>query len=164
MKYPVRGVLLASLGVAVSLSASALELLTGTVPAAADQQPIAFNLSGPSRDDIIGGEIRFGERVFTIDQQSRMGLIGARRALEQGSEFVVFSSSFSTQTATGQPRIAGQQYVNCEQPYNSYLAIYRVTDPAAVTALGETPYPQLLKDAGQSGDATVYCFYSKPPA
>lgn len=163
MKHLLRLALLAGFGCAFSLAVTAEELLTGTITTS-DQQTFPFVLSGPSREDIIGGEIRFGEQVFTIEKQSRRGVIGARRAVESASEFAVFSSSFSAQTATGQPRIAGQQFFNCEQPYNSYLAIYRFDDPAAVTALGETPYPRLLEDAGQSSKATVYCFYSQPPA
>jgi hypothetical protein len=142
-------------------SALAEDLLQGTI-GLADGQQLAFTLSGESRENVIGGTLRLGEQSFTIDRMSRLGLIGARRS--GAGEFAVFSSSFSEQTARGQPWVAGKRYLNCDQPYNSFLAVYRVEGTAALEKLGSTPYPALTEDGSKSTDSTVYCFMSRPPA
>ena len=148
-------------------------LLTGTVPRSNtgnEPQDLRFFLTGENRQDIIGGEIKLDERAFTIDKVSRQGMIGASRsgAHSDGTpgryaEFAVFSSSFSEQTATGQPWVAGKIYVNCDQAYNSFLAIYRLNDSSVIADFDKSPYPVLLENAEKSDDSIVYCFNSKPP-
>ena len=163
---------------ALDAQAEPKNLLTGTVPnrtsghASGDKpQELSFLLTGENRQDVIGGEIKLGERAFTIDKVSRQGMIGASRSSLHSDdtpghyvEFAVFSSSFSAQTATGQPWVAGKIYVNCEQEYNSFLAIYRLNDSGAVADFDKSPYPVLLENIENSDDSIVYCFNSKPPA
>ena len=145
------------------------ELLHASVPLQ-DEQTVAFSLSGDSIEEIIGGQITLGDRVFLITKQSRLGLIGARRELTGedaaagATEYAVFSSSFSSQTGVGQPWISATDYLHCEQPYNSFLALYRVSDVAALAKLGPVPYPVLAEGKGAPDKAIVYCFYAKPPA
>jgi len=125
-----------------------------------------FSLSGESREQVVGGEIHIGERAFRVTGVSRLGLIGARRRLEGESvvaEYAVFSSSFSDQTAVGQPWVAADSYRNCDQRYNSFVAIYRVEDAERVRELGNTPYPTLADDRSISDQSEVYCFLSRPP-
>ncbi|MEZ5590843.1 MAG: hypothetical protein R3F53_09125 [Gammaproteobacteria bacterium] len=135
-----------------------------------DEQSAVFSLSGDSLEEIIGGQITLGDRVFLITKQSRLGLIGARRELigedaaAGAAEYAVFSSSFSSQTGVGQPWISATDYLHCEQPYNSFLALYQVTDNAALAKLGPVPYPVLAEGKGAPDKAIVYCFYAKPPA
>ena len=169
---------LATTFVALGAHAEPKNLLSGTVPSSTsgkesgnESEQLSFFLSGESRQEIIGGEIKLGERAFTIDKVSQRGLIGASRSGPNSdgtpgryAEFAVFSSSFSEQTATGQPWAAGKVYVNCDQTYNSFLAIYRLNDSSAVAGLKQSPYPVLLEDIEKSDDSIVYCFNSKPPA
>jgi hypothetical protein len=137
------------------------ELLQGKV--SDDPDGLSFQLSGESRKDIIGGVITLGDRTFTITHVSRLGTIGARQDGDNRSEFAVFSSSFSEQTATGQPWVASLRYNGCEQPYNSFLALYRVIGESALQALGEVPYRDLTDDVAHSTESEVYCFISRPP-
>ncbi len=154
---------------ACTLTGAALaeELLTGVVDAGGEE--LAFSLSGEDRQNVEGGVITLGERVFKIVKVSRLGLIGAARLVvdqtedKRYGEFVTFSSSFSAQTATGQPWVAAERYVNCDRPYNSFLALYRVVGAEALEALGSVPYPTLNEDAGAAEKSTVYCFISNPP-
>ncbi len=151
--------------VLVGVECAAAELLAGKFVNGGGAE-LGFSLQGESRKDIVGGEIRFGERVFRITGTSRLGLIGARRTIgtePQSAEFAVLSSSFSSQTATGQPWVAAERYHRCDQPYNSFLALYRVDDPAAVTELGPSPYPLLVEELDRSDQAEVFCFMSRPP-
>lgn len=139
-----------------------------------DEQSAVFSLSGDSIKEIIGGRITLGDRVFLITKQSRLGLIGARRELTKPAEaantatgaveYAVFSSSFSSQTGVGQPWISATDYLHCEQPYNSFLALYQVADHAALAKLGPVPYPILAEGKGAPDKSVVYCFYAKPPA
>lgn len=143
------------------------ELLTGVVDAG--DEKLAFSLTGEDRENVMGGDISLGERVFKIGKVSRLGSIGAARLVVDQSEgkrhgeFVTFSSSFSVQTATGQPWVAAQRYVNCDSPYNSFLALYKVVGAEALEALGPVPYSVLNEDAGAADQSTVYCFMSNPP-
>lgn len=127
----------------------------------------AFSLSGESRENIIDGEIRLGERVFRITNTSRLGLIGASRSFtdENGpvAEFAIFSSSFSSRMATGDPWVAADRRVRCDQPYNSFLAVYRMTDEERIADLDPVPYPELAEGDVATRSATVYCFFSRPP-
>jgi len=162
--------LLAFISVVLLLpSVAAKELLTGAV-ANDGSTPLAFTLSGESRQDIIGGEIILGDKTFAIQKVSRLGLIGATRvALNEGkqtfqfAEYAIFSSSFSNQTAVGKPWVASHAYKNCEQDYNSFLAVYRTHDEAQYQALGEVPYAKLSDDKQAVAESTCYCFISKPP-
>jgi len=152
---------------AVAGTALAGELLTGVVDAGGEE--IAFSLFGEDRENVMGGDITLGERVFKIGKVSRVGSIGAARLVvdqaagKRHGEFVTFSSSFSAQTATGQPWVAAQRYVNCDSPYNSFLALYKVVGAEALEALGPVPYSILNEDAGAADQSTVYCFMSGPP-
>ena len=131
---------------------------------------VEFSLDGESREKVVGGELRLGERRFEITGLSRMGLIGATRSVREGEggavafgEYAVFSSSFSDQTAVGQPWIRANAYHHCDEAYNSFLAVYRVEGAAAVEALGATPYAALTDDPAHAAGAVVYCFVSRPP-
>ncbi len=126
----------------------------------------AFVLHAKSRSDIVGGEIILGDNIWQIKKVSIHGLIGARRtgSSDVGEyDFAVFSSSFSDQSGSGKPWVAAKNYKNCEKPYNSFLALYRVTDSEKVTALGQSPYAGLTNEMANSDDSVVYCFASKPP-
>ena len=185
MRLVLATTLIASL-ISLGAQAEPKSLLTGTVQNGAtgnepgnrsgnrsgnEPQGLRFSLTGENRQDIIGGEIKLGERAFTIDKVSRQGMIGASRSAPHSEgtpgryvEFAVFSSSFSEQTATGQPWVAGKIYVNCNQDYNSFLAIYRLNDSSIIAGFDKSPYPVLLQDIDKSDDSIVYCFNSKPPA
>lgn len=147
-------------------NATAAELLQGEV-ALDDGATAIFSLSGESREDVIDGEIRLGEQVFRITSTSRLGLIGAARGYDSDTgpvaEYAIFSSSFSEQTATGTPWVAADRRLHCDQPYNSFLVVYRMTDEGRIAALGSTPYPDLAEGGIPTDAATVYCFFSRPP-
>lgn len=148
--------------------APAKELLSGVVDTGTKE--FTFSLTGEDRENVVGGNITLGDRVFKIAKVSRMGLIGAGRLVvaktekQRYGEFVTFSSSFSAQTATGQPWVAAQRYVNCDRAYNSFLALYKVVGQEALEVLGAIPYSALNKDTGASQESTVYCFMSNPPS
>lgn len=146
------------------LHAHAKDLLSGTI-SVAGETPMEFRLSGKSRKDVVGGEINVGKRRFAITNVSRRGLIGGRGLaasddVEGHREFVVFSSSFSEQTATGQPWLSALEYRNCDTSYNSFLALYHIRDTAVAT-LGPTPYSKLTDDSKNSARSVVYCFMSR---
>jgi len=148
------------------LSAHSAELLQAKV-ILQNEQDTVFSLSGASREDIIGGEIKLGERVYSITKQSRLGVIGAQRSLTaigpNAAEYALFSSSFSEQTSVGQPWVSAQSYLHCEQPYNAFLAVYQIKDRDALSKLGPVPYPLLADGKGAPEKAVVYCFYAAPP-
>lgn len=155
------------LAAAAAAAVTAAELLSARITVD-DGGTLEFHLTGENRDQVIGGTIELGTRSFTITRVSRTGLIGARRAGtgEGGvpfAEYAVFSSSFSMQTAVGQPWAAARSYVGCETPYNSFLAVYHVDEEKAIVALGPEPYPDLMEDASRSTGSSVYCFVSMPP-
>ena len=159
--------LAAALVVAIATTAAQAALLLE-----AEVEPgLPFSLSGESREDVMGGELVLGERRFRVTGTSRHGLIGASRVVHDGAggsirfgEYAVFSSSFSEQTAVGNPWARARVYHHCDEAYNSFLAVYRVDGSEAVEALGNQPYGSLTDDAGTSDDAVVYCFMSRPPA
>ena len=160
-------VLLASTLVLLSGVAAAAELLVGTM--ASGGTPIGFALEAEDREDVVGGRILLGETAYEISKVSRLGLIGARRFVRGGdaqapyAEFLVLSSSFGEQTAVGKPWVAARESYGCGEPYNTFLAFYRVEGEAAVKALGPIPYPELAENLSLSHDARVFCFIARPP-
>ena len=150
--------------------AAAADLLVGTMPNP-DGPALAFRLEAESRRDVVGGRIVLGGSAYEISRVSRLGLIGARRFVgggadgqqERHAEFLVFSSSFSEQTAVGKPWLAAHEAYGCDEPYNSYLALYRVEGEAAVKALGPIPYPELAEEPSRSQESRVFCFMARPP-
>ena len=149
-------------------SAAAADLLVGTVPNP-DGPGLAFRLEAESRRDVVGGSIFLGGSAYEISKTSRLGLFGARRFVDGGAgqerhaEFLVFSSSFSEQTAVGKPWLAAREAYGCDEPYNTYLALYRVEGEAAVKALGPIPYPKLAEEPSRSQESRVFCFMARPP-
>ena len=160
--------LVASALMLLSGVAAAAELLVGTMPGGNGSET-AFRLEAEDRDSVTGGRVLLGEIEYEISRVSRLGLIGARRFVtgsggqEHYAEFLVFSSSFSEQTAVGEPWIAAREAYGCEEPYNTYLALYRVEGEAAVKALGPIPYPALAEDPSLSQRSRVSCFMARPP-
>ena len=149
---------------------AATDLLVGTMPNH-NGPALAFRLEAESRRDVVGGRIVLGESAYEISRVSRLGLIGARRFVGGGAEgqqqryaeFLVFSSSFSEQTAVGKPWLAAHEAYGCDEPYNTYLALYRVEGEAAVKALGPIPYPKLAEEPSRSQESRVFCFMARPP-
>jgi len=145
-----------------SAPAGAAELIVGEVRGDGDTR-LVFRVTGESRDEVVGGTMMLGDSTFIIQRVSGRGLIGGARTIDKDdgfAEFAMFSSSFSKQTAVGVPWTAADAYHHCEQPYNSFLAVYRVDGQAAVQKLGPVPYPDLARDLTLSDTATVYCFMS----
>ena len=71
------------------------------------------------------GSIVLGDRRYEISQVSRHGLVGARWFATEGgryAEFLVFSSSYSDQTAVGTPWVAAREVSRCNEPYNAFVA------------------------------------------
>lgn len=125
-----------------------------------NNQQLAFSLSANSRSDVVGGHIVLGDARFEITAVSVHNLIGAKREYAGKTEYVIFSSSFSPDTATGQPWVVSQQYLACDQQYNSFLARYQLA--SAEAAALESPYRQLAESAEISEQSVVYCFISSP--
>lgn len=146
-----------------ALAAGDQLLLQGSIDSAEGLGSVRFELSGPSRERPEGGELRFAERVLTIDRISRHGMIGASGRFDGGAEYAIFSSSYSAQTAIGRPWVAADRYLGCERPYNSFLALHRIDDPAALAELESQAYAVLQDSADLAAESTVYCFVSKPP-
>ena len=148
--------------------AAAAELLVGAIPGG-NGTAIDFGLEAEDREAVVGGRILLGETAYEISRLSRLGLIGARRFVRGGdtqepyAEFLVLSSSFGEQTALGRPWVAARESHGCEEPYNTFLAFYRVEGEAAVTALGPIPYPELAENLSRSHDSRVFCFIARPP-
>ena len=153
----------------LSGEAASKELLTGTVPDGKGGL-MAFRLDGESREDVVGGRILLGDTEYTIARMSRLGLIGAHRLggseeedVNRYAEYLVFSSSFSEQSATGTPWVAAKSAHGCEDTYNSFVAIYRVEGEEALIALGPIPYGVLTEDISHTQDSRVLCFLARPP-
>ena len=148
--------------------AAAAELLVGTVPGG-NGTTVDFRLEAEDREAVVGGRVLLGETAYEISRLSRLGLIGARRFVRGGdthesyAEFLVLSSSFGEQTAVGRPWLAARESHGCEEPYNTFLALYRVEGEAAVKALGPIPYPELAENLSRSHDSRVFCFVARPP-
>ena len=160
--------LVASTLVLLAGVAAAAELLVGTM-SGGNGTAIEFGLEAEDREAVEGGRILLGETAYEISRVSRLGLIGARRFVRDGdarepyAEFLVLSSSFGEQTAVGKPWVAASESHGCEEPYNTFLAVYRVEGEAAVKALGPTPYPELAENLSRSHDSRVFCFIAGPP-
>ena len=160
--------LVASTLVLLAGVAAAAELLVGTM-SGGNGTAIEFGLEAEDREAVEGGRILLGETAYEISKVSRLGLIGARRFVRGGdarepyAEFLVLSSSFGEQTAVGKPWVAASESHGCEEPYNTFLAVYRVEGEAAVKALGPTPYPELAENLSRSHDSRVFCFIARPP-
>ena len=152
--------LLAAVVATVSSVAIANDLLSGTAELN-DGTPVPFNLSGNSREDVIGGFIMFGDRKFEITSVSEHNLVGAK--LEEGDmvQLAVFSSSYSRVTSTGKPWTQGQSHHGCEQPYNSFMAVYEVS-MEALAKLPSPAYWQLGENPAVANSSSVYCFMSQP--
>ena len=165
--YRSASALVASVVLLLAGAAAAAVLLVGAAPDS-DGSMLAFRLEAENRRDVVGGRIVLGEIEYEISKVSRLGLTGARRFVEGGgagryAEFLVFSSSFSQQTAVGKPWLAAREAYGCDEPYNTYLALYRVEGEAAVKALGPIPYPDLAEDLSRSQHSHVSCFMARPP-
>ena len=162
------GALVASALVLATGAAAAAELLVGTMPDGNGAE-IGFGLEAENREEVVGGRILLGETGYEISRVSRLGLIGARRFVSGGdarepyAEFLVLSSSFSDETAVGRPWPAARDTYGCEEPYNTFVALYRVEGDAAVKALGPIPYPELVENLSRSHDSQVFCFIARPP-
>lgn len=162
------GALVASVAL-LPASAAAAELLVGTAPDGGGSQ-VRFRLEAENRQDLVGGRIILGELEYEISRVSRLGLVGARRfAIDAGdgrkryAEFLVFSSSYSEQTAVGKPWLAARDAYGCDRPYNTYFGFYRIEGETAVKSLGPIPYPDLAEDLSRSHHSHVSCFMARPP-
>ena len=163
------GALVASALLLFAGATAAAELLIGAAPDSGNSAA-AFRLEGENRDDVVGGRIVLGGIEYEISRVSRLGLIGARRFVrgddggrQPYAEFLVLSSSFSEQTAVGQPWLAAREAYGCDRPYNTFLALYRVEGEGAVKSLGPIPYPDLADDLSRSQHSRVSCFMARPP-
>ena len=136
-------------------------LLAGSA-AVDDETRLEFSLTGESRENVVGGSITLGEQAFEITNVSVHNLIGASGRQGDIHQFAVFSSSFSRNTATGQPWIAGENYLQCDQPYNSFLAVYSVGSDER-KQLSALPFKELTENLDASSQSVVYCFISSPP-
>lgn len=149
----------------LSPAVQAKDLLSGDV-AVENGATVKFTLSGESRENVKDGEMALGERAFRITASSRTGLVGGERTVENTAEptheYAVFSSSFSEQTATGQPWVKATHYLNCDKPYNSFIAIYRVVGAERIKTLGVKSHPQLAEGTFTADQADAYCFTSRP--
>ena len=160
---------LLALALAFTSTAEAKELLTGMIPDG-EGGSIAFRLEAESRENVVGGRIFLGDAEYTIARMSRLGLIGAHRlggggdtGEERHAEYLVFSSSFSEQSATGTPWVAAKSTHGCDGPYNSFVASYRVEGEEDLLALGPIPYGTLTEDISRTADSRVLCFTASPP-
>lgn len=163
------GVAVASALLFLAGAAAAADLLLGAAPVS-DDATVRFRLEADDRQELVGGRIFLGEFEYRISKVSRLGLVGARRFVtgEDGgvgryAEFLVFSSSYSEQTAVGTPWLAARETYGCDRPYNSYYGFYRVEGESAVKALGPIPYPDLAEDPSRSQHSHVACFMARPP-
>ncbi len=155
--------LLGASGVLLCGVVSAKDLLVGEV--VMGDQTAPFLLTGESRKDVIGGQIELGARAYTVAKVSIHGLIGGVRYGRTDNnrdfgEFAVLSSSFSEQTAVGQPWVSAGSYADCDKDYNTFVALYRVYGKKQVEALGSSPYKNLTDDAKVADESEVYCFNS----
>ena len=159
------------LAIALLLSAevASKELLAGMVPDG-EGGIVAFRLDGESREEVVGGRILLGDAEYTIARVSRLGLIGAHRlgggedaGEERHAVYLVFSSSFSDQSATGRPWVAAASAHGCDEQYNSFVAMYRVEGEEALVTLGPIPYGTLSEDITHTADSRILCFTARPP-
>jgi len=143
-----------------ALSATTSVLLSG-IAETSDGASVAFSLNGRSREDVIGGSIVFGDQQFEITNVSDKNLVGAKLSQGEKAHLVLFSSSYSRVTSTGKPWATGTDHHGCDQPYNSFLAVYEVAT-SDLAELPDPPYWHLGEDASLASGASVYCFLSQP--
>ena len=143
-----------------ALTAAPITLLSG-VAETNDGASVTFGLIGNSREDVIGGSIVFGDQQFEITNVSDKNLVGAKLVQGKNAHLALFSSSYSRVTYTGKPWATGQDHHGCDQPYNSFLAIYEVAT-SDLAELPDPPYWHLGEDASTATGASVYCFLSQP--
>ncbi|MBF2759501.1 MAG: hypothetical protein ISN28_04435 [Ectothiorhodospiraceae bacterium AqS1] len=162
---------IASLFAGFGAQASAAQervLLAGTA-FGKDNHAIEFRITAKSRKEPIGGSIHLAQSEYEIMRISRHGLIGARRFIDGGSadarhaEFIVFSSSFNDQKATGKPWVAADDTYGCDKPYNAFVALYLIEGEDAVKAIGAIPYARLTEDSSAAARSEVLCFTALPP-
>ncbi len=163
------GIAILAIATLLSGEVTSKELLTGTIPDG-EGGSVAFRLDGESREKVVGGRLLLGAAEYVVARVSRLGLIGAHRlggggdsGEERHAEYLVFSSSFSEQSATGRPWVAAESAHGCDEPYNSFLAMYRVEGEEALVALGPIPYGTLSEDISRTADSKVLCFMARPP-
>ena len=72
------------------------------------------------------------------------------------------SSSFSDQSATGKPWVAAESAHGCDEPYNSFVAMYRVEGEEALVALGPIPYGILTEDISRHRGLAGALFHGAP--
>lgn len=154
---------LLSAAIAFSTEVEALQLLQGEIPESEGSSRV-FSLSAESRENLVGGEIKLGDKQFVIRKVSAHQLIGAERMLAKSAEFAIFSSSYSEQTATGEPWVQAEIKLGCDKPYNSFLALYTVSDPMKIERNGALPFAQLVASLEHSDSSLLFCFIAKPPA
>lgn len=138
------------------------ELLRGEVQLSAEETR-RFSLNGESRQQVVGGDIAFGSKHFQIMKVSVHNLLGAYRQEGDRHEYAVFSSSYSDQTATGEPWVVADTKLNCSIPYNSFLVIYTVESSKKIASLSEFPYGDLAETLSLSDSSELFCFYAQPP-
>jgi len=163
------GVAVLAFALLLPVEVASKELLIGIV-SDGESGSVAFKLEGESREKVVGGRILLGGAEYTIARMSRLGLIGAHRlggggdtGEERHAVYLVFSSSFSAQSATGRPWVAAKSVHGCDEPYNSFVAMYRVEGEEALVALGPIPYGTLTEDISRTADSRVLCFTALPP-
>lgn len=124
---------------------------------------VSFSLQGENRSEVVGGTIVLGKRQFEVQKVSVHQLVGARRLQGGVFEYAVFSSSYSDQSATGEPWVVAQSKLGCERPYNSFLSLYTVASIDKQNLLDTVPYAQLVESLSFSDSSVLYCFTSRPP-
>lgn len=139
------------------------QLLEGDVVTATGLN-VPFELFGENRKNVIGGGIRLGEHTFVVKKMSVHSLLGALRTEGKTIEFAVFSSSYSGQTAMGEPWVVAKKKHGCDKPYNSFLSVYTISSAEKKKNVTDVPYAKLVESLSESDDSVLYCFIAKPPA
>ncbi len=146
-----------------ALVAEDVLLLEGTI-AAGGESALLFQLHGESREQVVGGDMSVGDEHFNIQKVSIHQLLGAVSEAEGETKYAVFSSSYSEQTAVGVPWVAAKKSHDCEQDYNSFVAIYSVNGKPDGASIEAGPYAELMESLSASQDSVVYCFLAMPPS
>ena len=139
------------------------QLLEGDIVTATGLN-VPFELLGENRKNVVGGSIRLGEHTFIVKKMSVHSLLGALRTEGETLEFAVFSSSYSEQTAMGEPWVVAKKKHGCDMPYNSFLSIYTISSAEKKSNVTAVPYAKLVESLSESDDSVLYCFIARPPA
>ena len=123
-----------------------------------------FELLGENRGNVVGGGIRLGGQTFVVKKMSVHNLLGAMRTAGETIEFAVFSSSYSEQTAMGEPWVVAKKKHGCDKPYNSFLSVYTISSAENKKNVTDVPYAKLVESLSESDDSVLYCFMARPPA